>query len=73
MDMFIICYNIFYSSQPVLAISIFDQDMDYSLKYPKFECVIHINILVKNANGQNRLGTVENVVTGNEHIRKKCL
>ena len=57
--MFISCYNIFYSSQHVFAISVFDQNMEYSLKYPKFECVIHINVLVKNADGQNRLGTVE--------------
>ena len=34
--------------------------------------MIHINILVKNADGQNRLGTVENIVTGNEHISEKC-
>ena len=35
--MFIACYNVFYSSQPVLAIGIFDQDVDsnHSLKYPK--------------------------------------
>merc|ERR1712223_946931 len=35
--MFIACYNVFYRSQPVLAIGIFDQDVDsnYSLKYPK--------------------------------------
>ena len=68
-DMFIACYNIFYSSQYVFAISVFDQKMDYSLKYPKFESVIHI----KNADGQSRLGTVENIVTGNEHIREKYL
>ena len=36
-DMFIACYNVFYSSQPVLAIGIFDQDVDvdHALKYPK--------------------------------------
>ena len=35
--MFIACYNVFFSSQPVLAIGIFDQDVDsnYSLKYHK--------------------------------------
>ena len=35
--MFIACYNVFYSSQPVLAIGIFDQDVDvdHALKYPK--------------------------------------
>ena len=71
--MFISCYNIFYSSQHVFAIGVFDQNVDYSLKYPKFEWVIHNYILVKNADGQNRLGTVENVVTGDEHIREKCL
>ena len=68
-----VTYNIFYGSQHVFAIGIFDQNMDYSLKFSKFECVIHINILVKNADGQNRLGTVENIVTGDEHIREKCL
>ena len=52
MDVFIACYNIFYSSQHVFAITVFDQDMDHPLKYPKFECVIYINILVKNADGQ---------------------
>ena len=71
--MFIACYNIFYSSQHVFAISVFDQNMDYSLKHPKFEWVIHINVLVKKADGQSRLGTIEKVVTDDEHIHKKCL
>ena len=65
--MFIACYNIFYSSQYVFAISVFDQKMDYSLKYPEFESVIHIK------NAESRLGTAENIVTGNEHVREKCL
>ena len=71
--MFIACYNIFYGSQHIFAISIFEQNMDYSLEYPKFEWVIHINILVKIADGQSRLGTLENIVTGDEHIREKYL
>ena len=35
--MFIATYNVFYTSQPVLALGIFDQDVDasHSLKYPK--------------------------------------
>ena len=35
--MFIAVYNVFYSSQPVLAIGIFDQDVDtaHSLKFPR--------------------------------------
>lgn len=35
--MFIAVYNLFYTSQPVLALGIFDQDVDaeYSLKHPK--------------------------------------
>ena len=62
--MFIACYNVFYSSQPVLAIGIFDQDVDvdHALKFRKFEGVIHV--LVENTNGKNMLGTVENVVQG---------
>ena len=34
---FIACYNLFYTSQPVLALGIFDQDVDElnALKYPK--------------------------------------
>ena len=34
---FIACYNLFYTSQPVLALGIFDQDVDAlnALKYPK--------------------------------------
>ena len=72
-DMFIACYNVFYSSQPVLAIGIFDQDVDvdHALKCRLFEWVIHV--LVKNALGQNILETVENIVIGDVHIRKKYL
>ena len=35
--MFIAVYNVFYTSQPVLALGIFDQDVDatHSLKFPK--------------------------------------
>lgn len=35
--MFIAVYNVFYTSQPVLALGIFDQDVDeaHSLKYPR--------------------------------------
>ena len=35
--MFIAVYNLFYTSQPVLALGIFDQDVDekMSLRYPK--------------------------------------
>ena len=59
--MFIACYNIFYSSQPVLAIGIFDQDvdLDHALKFMIF--------------GKNMLGTVENVTTGDKHILIKYL
>ena len=34
---FIAVYNLFYTSQPVLALGVFDQDVkaDYSLKYPQ--------------------------------------
>ena len=71
--MFIACYNVFYSSQPVLAIGIFDQDVDvdHALKFRTFEGVIHV--LVKNTDGKNMSGTVENVVTGDENILMKCL
>ena len=72
-DMFIACYNVFYSFQPVLAFGIFDQDVDvdHALKFRIFEGVFHV--LVKNTDGKNMLGTVENVVTGDEHILIKCL
>ena len=70
--MFIACYNVFYSSQSALAISNFDQDVDidHALKFRIFEGVIHV--LVKNTDGKNMLGTVENVVTGDEvSVRKR--
>ena len=36
-EVFISCYNVIYTSQPVLALGIFDQDVDieHSLKYPR--------------------------------------
>ena len=55
----------------IMAIGIFYQDMDHALKHHNFESLIYINILVKIADGQSRLGTVENIVTVNEHIRGK--
>ena len=56
-----------------LAIGIFDQDVDvdHALKFRIFEWVIHV--LVKNSDGKNMLGTLENVVTGDEHIYTKFL
>jgi hypothetical protein len=73
LEMFIACYNVFYSFQSALAIGNFDQDVDidHTLKFRIFEGVIHV--LVKNTDGKNMLGTVENVVTGNEQILIKCL
>ena len=73
LEMFIACYNVFYRSQSALAISNFDQDVDidHALKFMMFERVIHV--LVKNTDGKNMLGTLENDVTGNEHILIKCL
>jgi magnesium-transporting ATPase (P-type) len=34
---FISCYNLFYTSMPVLAMAVFDQDVNdfYSVKFPK--------------------------------------
>ena len=73
LEMFIACYNVFYRSQSALAISNFDQDVDidHALKFMMFESVIHV--LVKNTDGKNMLGTVENVVTVDEHILIKFL
>ncbi|XP_055944168.1 phospholipid-transporting ATPase ID-like [Argiope bruennichi] len=44
---FISCYNVFYTSMPVLALGIFDQDVNdrYSLHYPKLYTPGHSNLL----------------------------
>ena len=69
-DMFIACYNVFYSYQSALAIGNFDQDVyiDHVLKFMIFESAIHV--LVKNSNDQKILETVKNILIGDEHIRK---
>lgn len=45
--MFISVYNLFYTSLPVLALGIFDQDVNdvNSLKYPKLFTPGHLNLL----------------------------
>jgi Cation transport ATPase len=45
--MFISVYNLFYTSLPVLALGIFDQDVNdrYSLCYPKLYTPGHSNLL----------------------------
>lgn len=45
--MFISVYNLFYTSLPVLALGIFDQDVNdvNSLKYPKLYTPGHLNLL----------------------------
>ena len=45
--MFIAVYNLFYTSLPVLALGIFDQDVNdvNSLKYPKLYTPGHLNLL----------------------------
>ena len=49
--MFISVYNLFYTSLPVLALGIFDQDVNdvNSLKYPKLYTPGHLNLLFNKA------------------------
>ena len=49
--MFISVYNLFYTSLPVLALGIFDQDVNdvNSLKYPKLFTPGHLNLLFNKA------------------------
>ena len=49
--MFISVYNLFYTSLPVLALGVFDQDVNdvNSLKYPKLFTPGHLNLLFNKA------------------------
>lgn len=49
--MYIAVYNLFYTSMPVLALGIFDQDVndDNSLNFPKLYIAGHRNLLFNKA------------------------